>query len=89
MEITLKATYRGDKLQAVRQSRGLSQSQLAQKADINRRTLQDYEQGNKDLNSAKLETILRLCIALQCKMIDIINSPDMVELLHQYGEQGR
>ena len=89
MEVTLKVTYRGDKLQAVRKSRGLSQSELAQKSGINRRTLQDYEQGNKDLNSVKLETILRLCIALECKMIDIINSPDMVELLHQYGEQGR
>ena len=86
MEITLKATFRVDKLKEIRKKRGMTQAELAKKSGLNPRTLQDYEQGSKDLNSARLETILRLCVALECKMIDIVNSPDMIELVHQYGE---
>lgn len=86
MEITLKATFRADKLKEIRKKRGMTQAELAKKSGLNPRTLQDYEQGSKDLNSARLETILRLCVALECKMIDIVNSPDMIELVHQYGE---
>lgn len=86
MEITLKATFRADKLKEIRKKQGLTQAELARKSGLNPRTLQDYEQGSKDLNSARLETILRLCVALNCKMIDIVNSPDMINLVHQYGE---
>ncbi|MBR1584756.1 MAG: helix-turn-helix transcriptional regulator [Clostridia bacterium] len=86
MEITMKATFRADKLKEIRKKRGMTQAELAQKSGLNPRTLQDYEQGSKDLNNARLETILRLCVALNCKMIDIVNSPDMIELVHQYGE---
>ncbi len=85
MEISMKITYRGTKLQAKRKERGLSQSQLATASEVNIRTLQKYEIGEKDLNSAKLSTLLRLCIALECRLIDILNDPETVQLLETYG----
>ena len=69
------------KLKEMRQSRGLSQSQLAEKTGINIRTLQHYEQGSKNFDHARIDTILRVCIALGCKLDDIIENQEYVELL--------
>ena len=85
MEISMKINYRGTKLQAKRKERGLSQSQLAEASGVNVHTLQKYEIGEKDLNGAKLATLLRLCIALDCRLIDILNDPETVQLLETYG----
>ncbi len=86
MEISIKINYRGTKMQELRKKRQLSQSQLAEATGISVRMIQKYEQGEKDLNGAKLETILRICAALDCKMIDILNDPITVQLLKDYGE---
>ncbi len=86
MEISVKINYRGTKMQTLRKKRQLSQSQLAEATGISVRMIQKYEQGEKDLNCAKLETILRICAALNCKMIDILNDPNTVQLLKEYGE---
>ena len=50
----------GKRLKALRESRGLSQSQLAKKADINSRVLQTYEQDDRDIAGAKLKPAFRL-----------------------------
>lgn len=86
MEISMRITYRGDRLQETREKKGLSQGQLAKQSGISVRAIQDYEQGQRDLNGAKLKTILRLCAALDCKMTDILNDPETIELLKQYDK---
>lgn len=52
------------RLQTYRQKRGLSQAQLAAKAGISKRTLQDFEQGRRDLNLAAAITVYKLADAL-------------------------
>ena len=86
MVVEIKVIYRGDKLQQVRKERGLSQAALAEKAGLNVRTIQHYEQGSKDLNGARLSTLLKLCKVLNCKLSDILNDPETVELLKEYGD---
>ena len=68
-------TKKNSKLQNARLDAGLSQSQLASATGLNVRTLQCYEQGAKDLNGAKLATLLKLCLALDCKLGDILTDP--------------
>lgn len=85
MEISLKITYRGDKLRSIREERGLSQSQLAACTGLSVRMIQDYEQGKRDFNGAKLKTILKLCVALGCRMEDVLNDQETLELLQTYG----
>lgn len=65
----------------MRQSRGLSQSQLAEKTGINVRTIQHYEQGSKIFDHARIDTILKVCITLNCRLEDIIENPEYIELL--------
>ena len=74
-------------LKAVRESRGLSQGSLAREAEVNVRVLQHYEQGFRDINGAKLSTLLRLCLALGCKLEDIIDDAETLELLRRYEER--
>lgn len=86
MDIDIKVTYKNDKLKGVRLAAGLSQSQLAEKTGINIRMIQHYEQGVKDLNGAKVETLLKLCNALNCSLRDIITAPETLRLLAAYEQ---
>lgn len=73
------------KLKAVRITRGMTQSQLADSANINLRVLQHYEQGSKSFDSARLDVILKVCIALNCKMSDILENDTNIELYNAYS----
>lgn len=77
-------TKKNSKLQNARLAAGMSQSQLASAAGFSVRTLQCYEQGVKDINGAKLATLLKLCLALDCKLGDILTDEVTVKLLEQY-----
>ncbi|MCM1335898.1 MAG: helix-turn-helix domain-containing protein [Eubacterium sp.] len=87
MTIDVKVTYKNDKLKALRKAAGLSQAQLGEMTGLNFRTLQHYEQGTKDLNAAKLQTLLKLCNVLGCTLSDIITDPETIELLDAYKEK--
>lgn len=69
------------KLKEKRQAAGLTQSQLAEKTGINVRTIQHYEQGSKIFDHAHIDTILKICIALNCKLEEIIDNEEYVELI--------
>ena len=72
------------KLKKIRQARGLSQSKLAEKAGLNVRTLQHYEQGSKIFDHARLDTILKCAIALECEIGDIIDNEEYLDLIQKY-----
>ena len=74
------------KLKITRQAKGLSQSQLAEKANMNVRTLQHYEQGSKVFDHARIDTILRVCLALNCKFEDIIENQEYIDLIKRYKD---
>ena len=59
-------------LKALRTLAGLSQSELAEQADVPVRTIQQYEQRQKNINKAQAETLLRLARVLNCSMEDLI-----------------
>ncbi|MBP0016899.1 MAG: helix-turn-helix domain-containing protein [Cyanobacteria bacterium SBLK] len=57
-------------LKELREGRGLSQNQLANKIEMSPQTIQKIEQGIA--KSLTFETLDRLCIALDCDPGDII-----------------
>lgn len=69
------------KLQERRKAAGLSQSQLAGRAELSVRSLQHYEQGMLDINKAAAITVLRLARALNCPVDDLLELPPEMELL--------
>ena len=74
-------------LQEIRKKRGLSQSQLSKKSGIPLYTIQKYERGSRDINKAKLETLLKLCIALDCCITDILSDRSLRKLYNRYLER--
>lgn len=87
MDISIKVTYKNGNLQRLRKEAGLSQSQLANKAGIRVQVLQQYEQGVRDLNGAKLATLLKICNALECRLAEILTDEETLELLKAYDRQ--
>lgn len=75
------------KLKEVRRAKGLSQAKLAEKTGLNVRTLQHYEQGSKKFEHARLDTILKCAIALECKIENLMDNPDYIDLLKEYKKQ--
>lgn len=59
-------------LRELRQSRNLSQRELANICGVNFRSLQDYEQGHKKLTSANGDVLLRLSTALGCTITELL-----------------
>lgn len=54
-----------------------SQRDLAELADISLRTLQDYEQDRKSLNSASTATVYKIAMALNTEVANIIDLEDV------------
>lgn len=59
-------------LKILRTLAGLSQSELAVQADVPVRTIQQYEQRQKDINKAQAVTLLRIARTLNCKVEDLM-----------------
>ena len=56
------------KLQKQRKKCGYSQKELAEKAGVNLRTLQQYEVKSKDINKASAQTVMSLANVLGCRI---------------------
>lgn len=59
-------------LKLQRQKAGFSQKELSEISDVPLRTIQQYEQGQKNINSAKTETVLKFAKALECSAEDLM-----------------
>jgi len=62
-----------------REFSGMSQRELAEKTGISIRTIQEYERGSRDLNGAKLVTLLKFCNALGCSLDAILTDSETLE----------
>lgn len=60
-------------LKETRVSKGLSQSELADRSGVSLRTIQGYEIGKRDINKASGETLYKLSKALGCLMEDLLH----------------
>lgn len=59
-------------LQRIRKDRHFSQRELADKSGVNFRTLQDYEQGRKQINQAAAIMVVRLAEVLRCTVNELM-----------------
>jgi DNA-binding transcriptional regulator YiaG len=59
-------------LKRARQRMGISQAELSRRSQIPKRTLQQYEQRQKDINKAIAETLFALSKVLGCPMEELL-----------------
>ena len=61
-------------LKLLRIKSGKSQSKLADETGLSIRTLQMYEQGHREIANARIDVLLKICIALNCGLEELISS---------------
>ena len=59
-------------LKRIRSSYGCTQAELARRSDVSLRSIQMYEQRNKDINKASAEALYRLSKVLGCTMENLL-----------------
>lgn len=68
----IKESFPDTNLKRLRVAYDCTQSELAQKSGVSLRSIQMYEQRNKDINKASVDTVYRLSKTLGCTMEDLI-----------------
>ncbi len=68
----MKEHFSETNLKRIRTAYGLTQSELAKRSGVNLRSIQMYEQRNKNINKASVDTIYRIAKVLGCTMEDLI-----------------
>ena len=63
------------RLKKLRESRGLSQAELARISGVSLRSIQMYEQRVNDIDKAQAQAIYKLSFVIGCKMEDLLEKP--------------
>ena len=66
---------KNSRLKRVRESRGLSQSELAKQTGVNIRNIQMYEQYKKKIDYASCSIVYKLAYVLGCRIEDLLEEP--------------
>lgn len=74
MNALYKAAKPETNLKLLRKKAGLSQRELAEQSGVPLRTLQQYEQRQKNINKAQAEYLVMLAKVLYCRMEDILEN---------------
>lgn len=68
----MREHFKGTNLKRIRSSYGCTQSELANRSGVSLRSIQMYEQRNKDINKASAETLYRISKVLGCDIESLI-----------------
>ena len=75
MEVFYKTAEGDSKLKRIRESRGLSQSELAEESGVHLRNIQMYEQRVNNIDKAQAHMLYKLSRVLGCDMEDLLENP--------------
>ena len=68
----IKEFFKDTNLKRIRSSYGCTQAKLAKRSGASLRSIQMYEQRNKDINKASAETLYRISKVLGCTIEDLL-----------------
>lgn len=74
MDKRRESQVRETRLRRIRTAYGCSQSELARMSGVSLRSIQMYEQRNKDINKGQLRSIASLAAALGCRIEDLMEA---------------
>lgn len=72
LDAQMREFFADTSLKRIRTAYGCTQSELAKRSGVSLRSIQMYEQRNKNINKASAETLLRLSRVLGCTMEDLM-----------------
>ena len=68
----IRAYFKDTNLKRIRTSYGCTQAELAKRSGVSLRSIQMYEQRNKDINKASAESLYRISKVLGCTMENLL-----------------
>ena len=68
----IREYYEETNLKRLRKLCGYTQKEVAENSGVSLRSIQMYEERNKDINKASVETVYRLSKVFGCKVEDLI-----------------
>ena len=68
----IRKHFKDTNLKRIRISYGCTQKELAKRSDVSLRSIQMYEQRNKDINKASVDTLYRISKVLGCTIEDLL-----------------
>lgn len=71
-DLKIREYFSETNLKRIRTAYGLTQAELAKRSGVSLRSIQMYEQRNKNFNKASADTVYRLAKVLGCMMEDLI-----------------
>ena len=71
-DVRMRTYFADTNLKRIRTTYGCTQAELAKRSGVSLRSIQMYEQRNKDINKASAETVLCLAKVLGCTMEDLL-----------------
>lgn len=69
------------KLKEIRMKRGLTQNQLSHISGVNKRTLEQYEVGRRDISGANIKTLAYIALALDVKIWELFDDEETSKLV--------
>ena len=75
MVVMYKAAEGESNLKRIRESRGLSQTELAEQSGVNLRNIQMYEQRGNNIDKAQAQILYKLSRTLGCHVEDLLENP--------------
>ena len=75
MEARYKAAEGTSNLKRIRESRGLSQTELSEQSGVNLRNIQMYEQRGNNIDKAQAQILYKLSRVLGCDVEDLLENP--------------
>lgn len=76
------------KLKEIRIRAGLTQSELATKADVKLRTIQEYECGRRVIDSAHIDTLISVAEVLEVPFYDLMEDGQRIEAIKANIKRG-
>lgn len=74
-------------LRRIRTDKGITTTKLASKSGVPYRTLLHYETGERNIDGAKLDTLISISMALNVDIRDILESNLLIDKLTLYIRQ--
>ena len=76
----------GEIIKQKREAKGLTQQQLADATGIKKRLIQTYEQGERNIDHAQIDTLCALCDALNCQITDILEDEALIYRFNKFKQ---
>ena len=84
-EERIREFFKETNLKRIRSAYGCTQAELAKRSGVSLRSIQMYEQRNKDINKASAETLYRIARVLGCTMENLLEKGSPLETNEEHG----